>query len=50
MIDINNLTKEQIKHLSEQICKEAYGFEGVETYSDCDVCMICLCKIEVKKL
>jgi len=44
---IKNLTKEQINFLAKDCyCPQADGFEGAETFSNCEKCLICLCKKE----
>ncbi len=49
MVEINNLTKEQKEEISELSCPEAYGFEGPQTFPNCEECIVCLCKKELEE-
>lgn len=47
-MNIENLTDEQIKVISELSCPEADGFEGPDTFPSCGKCIVCLCRNRLK--
>lgn len=45
---IDNLTLEQKKEIAQLICKSEYGFEGPDTFPQCDDCIVCECRKDTK--
>jgi len=49
-MNIDNLTEEQIAEIADLYCMEAFGFEGAETFPNCEECVICLCKKKMSEV
>ena len=47
-MNIDNLTLEQKKEIAQLICSEEYGFEGRQTFPQCEECIVCLCRKDTK--